>query len=334
MSEWAKTDAVRTCPFRIALFLITASLVMAPPCRGEIQGDKELLRLIAFGYQANRDKISTWQGDARMSVMATGRPAYDKRWITLSATYVYDAKAGATRWNWVCDEDKWEKGGKQGHNPDPYIKNGMLKGEALYEFGPVTPKTMKHPLYLRVYPAQKAPRTDYSAAFDPMFYFNCVYPHDISAMLNGYYKNDAHSEIFLMITRNGNRVVIEERDRKEDPSDTKRYEFDLANGFNVVSYFARDQHLTVNWTLEYDRQNGVYVPKRAVHHNEEKVEGRIQTFDREVVFTRSVVNQPVDPAEFGLDKLGVQPGNVVQDTRLGIDYTYADQGDSAKRTQK
>ena len=293
---------------------------------GEIEGDKELLRLIAQGYEANLEKISTWQGEARIDYFHTYEREeikkhleYDKRWCKESAVFVYDGKLGATRWNWTLLEDRSEKDGQEKKSVEPLLKNCMLKDGAFYKFGLIRPHTTKPPYYLFIYPPEVGEGGGLSDHFDPLYYFRCVRP-DMPKNLMFYYNEADNPDMLGTITREGNLVTFE----RTLTGTINRFQFDLSKGCNVVSYVGEDTLVKASWTFEYEEIDGVFVPKKAVRHSERTVEGAAQPeiFHREVEFTRNIINQPVDPAEFDLDKLGLQPGDIVKDTRANITYIY------------
>ena len=302
------------------------SLIMASSSLsyGEIEGDKELLRLIAQGFQANLDKITTWQGEAHINYFRTSeseeaKQYFNKRWMKHSAVFVYDGKLEATRWNWTCLEDRWEKDGQEKAGVSPYFKNCMLKDGALYEFGMITPSKMKRPYYLSIHSSERRPIGDFPHDFDPLYYFRCA-RGNVPEDLMWYYSMADNPDMVGTITREGNLVTFE----RTLTGLINRYQFDLSKGCNVVSFVSDDPSVKGSWSFEYEEINGVFVPKKAIYHNEAKVEGaaKPEVLHQEIEFTRNIINQPVDPAEFDLDKLGLQPGDIVQDTRANIRYIY------------
>jgi hypothetical protein len=72
--------------------------------------------------------------------------------------------------------------------------------------------------------------------------------------------------------------------------------------------------------------NDVYVPKDIRYRNlaaPQDVNKRT-SFTRDIHFTRQKVNEPIDESEFSLERMGLRPGDTVNDNLRGVVYQFGD----------
>ncbi len=318
-------------------FLLSSVVALFVPAHlpAVVQGDTELLRLTAMAHKDNVERIRTWRGAARIDV------AYeDEKGVTLdeknSATFVYDSEQGATRWQWVVEERRNRQDGQlvpvtpqrislEDGRLLPVadareVSNEMKKGDAFYHCWPgVTTRAGEKKNTLVILPASEARKGAYSYSFDPMWYLTHR-GHDLTERLMFYYREAANPDLTPgTIKRQGDLVILE----TQGGGVVNRYTFDLAQGGNLVNYYAEASEGVENCDWSYEYQRGAWVPKAVsllldLHYEDGSVWKRART----ISFADNVVNIPVDPSEFSLEKLGVTPGVRVTDQRMGISYVY------------
>jgi len=226
---------------------------------------------------------------------------------------------GAMRWNWTVDSSKIQKDGLA-HEENKKFVNCMVKGDSYYDIGPYYPDKMSRPYLARIRPYEEKFIKIYAYDFHPMFYFGIV-DRDMCKRLDQLYREgDLPGDMEpIRVDRDGDLVTCQLRD--EEP--INRYVFNLAQGCNLVSWYSKASIVTERWDFEYEEINGVFVPKSAKWHNEQRVEGHEPKILKRVVdFEGSVVNEPIPVSEFSLDKLGVEPGDTIYDVAIGLSYTY------------
>lgn len=284
------------------------------------EGDAELLRLVRNGYQANVEKVTTWQGSAEIETH-TENIGFDKRTIRSHVDFVYDRDQHAARWNWRSIDDSAIVGDQQ-KDLSEYIVNKMVKGDRLYRFGPFEPERQDHAYVLNVNSKAGFRPVNTSDDFDVMAHLTHprgTHMSSLVEMLDHYYGFTDESDWPARVAQEGSRVIFE---IKTDVL-VNHYEFDLSQGCTLVRYFGSGMDVTDEWTYEYEQQDGAFVPRRYVYKNvNTKEPQRPRTRVRKTVFTRNVVNQPVPPSEFDIAKLGVQPGDAISDRLIGVTYGY------------
>ena len=132
------------------------------------QGDVELLKEVADAWSANKAKIRTWRGEARVTDTMTrdGKPHASS---VSDVSFAYDAARKAKRWNWTYREWTRPVDGIEKSDPEKFPhswSNGMIKDGAFYSVikGPKFEKSIS------IMQAEKASFGPMSPTFDPMFY--------------------------------------------------------------------------------------------------------------------------------------------------------------------
>ena len=280
-----------------------------------ISGDVELLRMVAIQHDANREGIVTWQGAATIYEKILGSDSKTRE-IQSVASFVYDRTLDATRWNWTVNNDTLAEK-EEGVYSLPVISNGMTKGPAYYAFGLVSPEKDKRPYFLRIFPRADSTKAMHGYALDPMWYLSRA-GEDIATRLNWIHKHADQWSIWE-VKRNGDSVIVE----YDDGEVLNRYEFDMSKGGNLTSFLATEPGRRGQWQYDYVQTDGIWIPQGVVRTKHRISDGvMVEVQRREVQWTENRINEPVDPSEFALAKLGVRPGDIVTDRRLGIEYGY------------
>ena len=295
------------------------------PSFGQVHGDKELLLLIMNGHRENIERISSWRGQALIRLHTEGRGA-DKRDMLSRAEFVYDGDLEATRWSWGLVEDKAENADGTKWENSKYFKNGMIKEKQILNLGPVYSDFQKRPYTLVVDSFLEYKRSNFSDDFDPMYYLNEAAKHMVP--FPDLYENPESFPKDYYISREGDLVALKIVPKKNQNMFTE-YIYDISQGCNLVSYFTKyTDHNIIRQKYEYEKAANVFVLKKVVHHTENQGE-KPQVYHQEIEFTNTAVNEPVDPLEFSLEKLGVKPGDHINNRLLNLVFQYQTVSDRA-----
>jgi|GEM_PF-2316142 len=312
--------------FSLVLFGILVSCVL--PIRARSEGDIELLRLVATAHQANRAGIDTWQGHADIESTlgdANGIMLRDM----FSVAFVSDCRRDVTRWTWIHDERFVREG--VGIEGQPMTKavleplSAMTTRHGFYRYAPgITTREGERLNTLVIWPPERARRRSYSECFNPMWYLTghmTKLTDDFIGRLVFLYrrvKNDGAP--YINATRNGNVVILE----IDNGTVLNRHYFDLAQGGNVVKYFAQSGGDTELREWTYERKAGVWVPRTFVFNFDVSSPEYLGNTSRtwKVTFVENVVNEPVPVSQFSLKALGYKSSEQLNDQRTNLSPIY------------
>jgi hypothetical protein len=305
---------------RVFLYSVVASTVLIHPLFGDIEGDIELLKLIADGYEANIEKLRTWKGTAAIKRFHTAIPSTgwgERQWESQNE-FLLDRDQDAIRWygerlkGTRTLEGKTSALGKDRHS-------GMIKGK--YDYRLTFPETEKGPRNLLIIPSGQWPRNfESDDVFDPVNILTKeIYP-DVVGQLRMYHRLEVEGKWKSggSITREGDIVTLAmDGEFAGYGKIVSRHVFDLAKGCCLREFFTSSSASESHWKLDYEKIAGVFVMKTVAYTYKDKREGLSYASTSEAVLTNEMVNERVDPAEFELDKLGLQPGDGVFDRVMG-----------------
>jgi hypothetical protein len=307
---------------RIIFFFVASIVVFCSSsgrAYGQVYGERELLRLIQTGYTTNFEKISTWRGRARVSVNSLEGDSV-RRTMAIDADFVHDASFGATRWSWRLLEDVATLRDGTESRKAPYFKNCMFKDKKFYKFGPFTPTEQQRPYWLVVSPPNRSAISNFSENFDPLLYLRPP-SLDIQNDFPLYYAADATFRNPFYISREGSLIIFE-RVNRLDETWRSRYVFDISQGCNLVHYESRfKDSKTTTADYEYQNIDGVFVPQKVIHCVEVRGD-HPESYRQETVFLENTVNKLIAASEFELAKLGLLPGDTINDKILGVVFKY------------
>jgi hypothetical protein len=111
----------------LAVLTLVFAAAFSTETRAELAGDPEILKAAADQHKANRERIRTWQGKAKVEQRSlANEPLHSE------VSFVYDAESGNYRWNWTIKDvpkDSWKR-----FSPGEMF-NGMVKDGKYYEYG-------------------------------------------------------------------------------------------------------------------------------------------------------------------------------------------------------
>lgn len=293
-----------------------------------VEGDAELLRLVAIGYKANRERILTWKGSASLTLTGNFQDPEEMLRRTGEVQFVMDREREARRWNYQYMTSSGTKDGVvRAAEPDSDYQetmNAMFKDDAFYRYHYHTPKTYTGARVLIITSSQEANVIDQSDDFDPLYWSNNR-GRDVYEELMTYYSDRDNPDLDFVLRRDGNIVTIETKGSRGDGY----VKYDIAKGCNVVELLAtltsKGGRDTWKYSWEWENADGVFVPARFVGRHDTHYEGddaRHAFTQREIVFKDMAVNQPLADSEFNLQALGIRPGDRIQNNITGMLYEY------------
>jgi hypothetical protein len=272
--------------------------------------------MIASRYARNYQKLQTWQGKARIH-SGNGAPGNTSE-ETDEVYFLCDVSKDKLRWYWR----KLPAGDTSDEQPNraEYFAAGLVTGQTFWKLYPVQigkPRPAANVL-VRPRPAQIE---SVNEEFSPLYYFQCI-ERDMYKRLMFFYEHRNALQYLVRIEREGDIVVISVEGKETVAGHSllvNRYTFDMAKGCNLIRYYSKGT-VAADWAFAYEELAGVWVPKSVKCVYEAPV-GQLHTTST-TEFTQSVLNQPIDPNEFTVEKLGLEPGDKVQDTINGFTYRY------------
>lgn len=313
-------DHARSLPS--AAWILMAGLLLWGSRNAFCQSNAELLRMVQKGYQANLEKLRTWQGKAQVRLLAENWGQCDKIAIDSDVDFVFDADRKAVRWNYRQTSKARHEGGEAVELPRIF-SNKMTRDGKVFLMGPYdAPREEGQNHYLTIDSADSYKVENTAYDFHPLLYF--THPTGLGSSLLDTLQ--FYSEVLQTpdpkhkVIREGSRVTLQVTN--EELEIVNRYTFDLSQGCNLVEYYGSDPRITDTWTIEYTQVNGVFVPVKHAHANEDKTKDPLKRTVREAYFVTNVVNEPVPEEAFALEKLGVRAKDVINDKIVGVRYSY------------
>lgn len=306
----------------LTLFCGVCSFVLASAAaKAGVEGDIKLMRLMAEETQVNMECIETWRGTATYREYL-GFDDFEKcrERILISIEFAKDTSLSSMMWKTSVDE--WQQVGRDGQVMiiEPRYTNGLVKDGLLYRFGPIMPsKQRPYQCRLLAYTPFKTVALPHDW-FDP---FDWFHPYkNYQAEHYKYLEKWRSQPCDIVIRRQGHLIIEESR-----LGDTvNRLTYDASKGYNLVELYADDPSTGPSWqTYEYDNSEGLWLPSRIIWKSTRQAseqDGRRIPFYRELHFTKQTINQPIPPEVFTLEFIGMQPGDVIFDTRVESRYVY------------
>ena len=293
--------------------------VWIAPAFATVNGDAELLLMLADGFVRNHEGLRTWQGNATIQSLNTRDGASASEAIT-EVSFVSDRAQRSVAWNWTQTQ-----GSRDGQRVEPFTASGMIVGQQTTSIQAHVSTNRPTGLGVVVDSAVPGPQPldAIANAFDPYAYFYQP-THDTSRFLRWNYDNRANVNIYpIDVTREGSRITVEASDRQDGRVMVlNRYVFDVDQGCNLVEYEGRDDTNETHRLVEYAKIGGVFVPAkvtdRSIIHRDEETTSR----DMTITFALQRVNEPVAENAFTFEGIGVQVGDNIFDNIAGINYVY------------
>ncbi len=302
--------------------------VSAQPAFAQVEGDIELLKLIANGFEANFKKIRTWKGTAYIKGSHTAIPIVGcgaREWERQNE-FLIDRDLGAVRWHYHTVKATEQKEGKM-VEAEPDSGSGMIKGEIDYRL--TIPEKESWKRSLLIIPKGQLPRNIESNLFDPVFILESeIYPDKglsgLTEWLMWYYDNATNVKLSdVTVKREGDIVTFQAGSKINEGAEViNRFVFDLSKGCLPVECLYLGPTIS-HWECDYEKAADVFVLKKVSYTYEDKHPEQKYTSKVEAMLTNEMVNEPVDHNEFELGKIGMRPGDMVNDKVAGgISYIW------------
>ncbi|KPL25093.1 MAG: hypothetical protein AMJ75_01945 [Phycisphaerae bacterium SM1_79] len=321
----------------LVVLVLMMALLGEQPCSG--QGDPDLMRFIADGYEANLEKLRTWRGTAvRQGSRTTGQSAdssvpskSEEEW-TEQLKFVNDRDRNTTLWYGKTIGGRYLENGEY-KPPLLNLNSGMNKGEYHYKMDfREEAEFSQSPRTLRAYSRDAVGHGLQTSEFDPVWVLveDVGLYGDMGEHLRGWAKSieeEPMPERGYKLVRQGDLVTLDlfapEDDSEDSGTVTSRYVFDLAKGCSVVEQHHTSSVSETHWKLDYEEHRGVFVPKEIARVFANKQKGRESKTRHHVAFTTEMVNEPVSESEFEYQALGLRPGDYIVDhVKGGLRYQW------------
>lgn len=306
--------------------VVTACLLCVMSAWGDAN-EQGNLTLVAKENQANRDAIRTWRGKVKItqSVTSTSHGHPVKRTTIRTVSYVYDRAANKYLFVVHQTEDKGENAGKDPKLPQQVQWEGIRTSEGFYRVHRWEGENAKgsgqkgreaRPIMTIGPPAQEK-KGDLSPDFDPFLYL-CVQGLDVHEWLMFLAeKGKVKGGPDLTVSRTASRISV----LLDSPKVSKNlYVFDLDQGGNPVQVDGEGAGVAVQRKRTFAKVAGIWVPTSSSTTNKNSRNGDVN--EAHVEWIENVVNEPTPEGAFTLDKVGIQPGDRVNDSRNGIHFKY------------
>ena len=302
----------------------TAIMLNTQGCFAAIEGDIELLKVIADGYEENLAKLKTWAGKANIissTSTGIGQGAMRRR-EKYKAEFLLNREMDAVRWRWFCLEE-FDAKTKRWRSSELNPIFGMTKGDCDYVLFFQGHAVQDAPRSLNIYRRDGWPSHFEGIGFDPLHILaKEIYP-DVIGQLRGYHRLGGTMKSKGSITQEGDIVTLQTGGNYEDYGKiVTRFVFDLSKGCCLREYFTSSARSQTHWELDYEKIADVFVMKSVSHvykDNHAKSE-------RSATLTSSMVNCPAGEIEFLLGTLNLRPGDRIRDTRTNLMYIFGEKG--------
>ena len=329
-------------PSRVLWVVIVVCQCYSMQCyAGEPLADSqtELLQKIADGIEANHRAIRTWTGSLARNVTTLAGSKVEGKPLVLrrSTDFFVDRSRDAVRLSteYLGPHAIHHDGNEllKGYRGE-LIRNMMWKDGGFYEVA-VVPKEGRVELEFGDFTVRRLSISERdselatkaaSVQFSPMDIFSRPYEEIPEALR--YWASLDENRMDLRVRQVGSRVIIS----NQLGDNVNTYEFDLKIGGNLVSFFADNGEVKERQVFEYDLISDIWVPKswaKNVHRLGEN--GSFYTsYSSKVGVSTEMVNLPIDEAEFTVEAMGIQKGDIVVDYRAGkIKYVFGEELEQA-----
>ncbi|MHB1034018.1 MAG: carboxypeptidase regulatory-like domain-containing protein [Pirellulales bacterium] len=295
---------------------------------GGLREQAELLRYVASTHRENKARIRTWQGQATLDHRNMSYRLAVGGEYSAKIQFAFDRTRKSVWWNTTLDRLAHIRGGVKTPQPVPQVSNGMQTPEGLYRLESVGMfvDPAKRPLTLVIHPTDETSdarnRLRLYYEFNPLF-FTETPDRDVARDISSYLRSaDDPERATTKVTREGDDVTIDMAIDMGGNEFVDRLTVSLAQGCNPIRYavgWAQPDGPTRQYRWTYELRDGIWLPKTWTerHHSEGSLD-----VENKVTFVENRVNQPVEPEAFSLSRLGLKPGDNVDDRRTGQKYQY------------
>ena len=292
-----------------------------------ISSDKglEMLQTLQKQNLASIQSIHTWKGKATLVRRIDEKGIHKNSEYARSSKieYAADLDHGVVRWNQELTLDKWVVNGKP-VPPESELfvgtVNGMIDNNRWFRYW-IRPEERGNPKHdlsiiaLNLHGAQGAALANILGQgvdenFDPRTYMG-----DYEAQERLKFFSDQAKDPRLgpwYISRNGDLITLK-CNFGPGKSFVNEYIFDTSKGSRLTRFYAKDNQSEHTDVCDYQLVDGVWVPASVIMTLTNDRNGAKTLMVIKVTWHTDLLNRKLDPGEFSLEKLGVKPGDTVQD---------------------
>ena len=291
---------------------------IAQPAIAQINGDIELLKMVADKYRANIDKIKTWKGEVKGFRNNTSGIS---EW---TANYACDFTIPAKRWAITVEKNTNIHDGKETSTP-VMLNFGMFHEGAYYDLKYTAPyKDNRHVLAVQDHQFSR-PGFMYDV-FDPIYFFGYGGTKFDEYFMH-LYKN-AKEMTGWSIKKEGDYIVLQLVINKYGSIPMMLYNIDLTKGANVTRVESRENETDSKsesiWQWKWKEINGAWVPTEVSRDNIVSLPAPTKVYHNRIVWEKNEVNVALASDEFALQRLGARQGDLIIDTRKNTQTRITD----------
>ncbi len=299
-------------------FRILAAIVLIANCRSiaSLESDMALLHELARKHQINQERIVTWRGKANIHYLREGFKLDENKAIQTRSDveFYYDVSQNAVRSNRKVTHKLVKHGTEREDIIDPRETtfDVMWKEGILFRPSKMYPVDSANPIInmLNMGPSHRSK----GDTFDPTLYLHVAGVHLVKHLGLIVRKAKDDGSPAWGITKNQNHIILELK--KKNAVD--RFEFDLNQGGLCTRHYTKDVTLETECKIGWEQTESIWTPYEYSYRNH----NRNKTILRKTIFINSALNTAIDPSEFTIEKLGIRPGDMIQDTETGEAYPY------------
>lgn len=295
------------------------------PTANQRQEYAETLRSAAKVHNENRARLRTWQGQVEIRGRAEVKASQTKFSFECSTDFAYDRDRPALLWlNRIRDESvftdgEWKPG-------DLRLRGGLIMDDRFVAVDlpadatrPPDPGSQRLGRSAVIQEVGRASFGSVTMDFDPTFFFKAngndvgEYFAHLADILTSDQPTDG-----ISVVRDDSRVTLV----CDSPVVLNKYTVDLGRGGGLVEYFGEnrppggapgDDKVSANWKIELSEHAGVWVPSRVTLRDTNGADR--PSYFRELVWTKSEVNDDLPASAFDLHTLGLADGDSIYDAR-------------------
>jgi hypothetical protein len=348
LSQFRFSDIRRHWLFHLAAFVGALTSICQVHGQGLSKESTDLLLTVSNANRSNIERIRTWRGEIHITQSAAFRRTPEQKANPLLidsehvVEFVCDQVRDSTRANSLCRKfttkgprevvastKKQSSKNAEMHSiatsspcANVMVHNGVYY-RYTYDAGRdfLMPARSTHPLPVQrvvtlVSASEKRATRPLSSEIDPFYWFTWK-GKQVNEVFGTYHSlsNEKRDLNHLLVSRDGDKVTL----TVAQGVSYNKYIVSLSQGACLVEVQASDGPGSDQGTWSYENENvsGVWVPKRVSFTMDSEDGAHVE---RTLSWTRNVVNEPVESAEFTLLKLGLRRGDEVQDKRTGQRY--------------
>lgn len=297
------------------------------PAFAEMTGDRHLLVEVATRYGENLAKLKTWKGKAEARKHSFRNDPQEPRdwlseWKVDFACAPGDARDGSYRYDMDLYKHVAIVEGVATPRLRPTRTIGVYHNGVVSQLDYIT----DNPRAARIARISKGRLPEggfHYASFDPLYFYTYSgtwLDEFLMTLVEVFDKEHANGSV----SREGDRVTL----IKERGGVSIVQVMDLARGGNRVHYLCSEAdqgfRLTTSIETTWTEINRCWTPDIVTYSNSTDRDGSVETSSMKIDWTEQQVNREFKADEFSIDRLGLRPGDTVDNDITGEKETVGD----------